>query len=141
MTRVLTVSADGTRLYTFTSDTDLGEIDSSSLALLNSIPIVSPVFGAVDSLVYSKAQNAVYVTSYNSTDVTGFLYRVDLATFTITAQQSLTTEPLDVAVTPDGSAVYVASHQYPVGVFDGSTLAQTGTVNVGPTFSVVCGPF
>jgi len=133
------VSADGTRLYAFTSDTDLGEIDSASLALLNSIPIVSPGF-PVDSLVYSKAQNAVYVTSFNDGAATGFLYRVDLATFTITAQQSLNTESLVAVTRMEARSTWPATST-PVGVFDGSTLAQTGTVNVGPTFSGVCGPF
>jgi len=139
-TRAMTVSADGARVYAFSFTTDLGEFDSGTLALLRNMRIAD-FSSAVDSLVYSRPQNAVYVSTYNYGNLTGNVYRVDLAKFAITAQHGLPAEPLDIAVTPDGNEVYIAGRGYPFGVYEGTTLAQTGTVNVGPTFGVVCGPY
>ncbi len=134
----LVVSSDSTRVYGFSDPYSIGVFDATSLVLLNSIQLTDPANAAVDSLVYSPATNSLYVSSY------GFggpntIFRIDLGSFTVAAQQTLTYQPLDIAVTPSGSKVLAVGIGSPTPILDGTTLAQTGTIPTGRGSAAVIG--
>ncbi len=138
--RALAVSSDGTKVYGFSDPYSIGVFDATSLTLLNSIRLTDPSNAAVDSLVLSPANNSLYVSSYGFGGPNS-VFRIDLASFTVAAQQTLSYQPVDVAVTPSGSKVYLVGYGNPASIFEGINLTPVGTIASGYGVSAVIGPY
>lgn len=69
-----------------------------------------------------------------SCEFSGWVVRIDLATATITGEVEVGGEPIDVRISPDGSAMYVANHVKNgggVSVIDPATMAEVSFIPTG----------
>ena len=144
-TRELALSPDGSKLYllvAFYGPTDASgilEYDAKTLAITRQVSLGLLASYFENSLVFSTGSNSIYVASLNNAGgpVSGFLARVDLGTFAVVATQTLSYAPADIAVTPDGTKVLVVGSVTGTQVFDGASLAPTGSIPGGQEQSIV----
>ncbi|MEX2255101.1 MAG: cytochrome D1 domain-containing protein [Acidimicrobiia bacterium] len=70
-------------------------------------------------------------TMIASCEFSGFVVRIDLATFQVTGELEVGGEPIDVRISPDGSVFYVANHVKNgggVSVVDPATMTETSFI-------------
>jgi YVTN family beta-propeller protein len=124
--RPIAISPDGTKLYLQPSPSEVAEIDSTSFALLRTLTYTSPDSSSYAySFAYSSANSSIYVlVSVNSAE--SQVIRVDLGTFSLAAQSTVNYQASDIAITPDGTKLYIAA--LGLAVADGMTLANLTTL-------------
>jgi YVTN family beta-propeller protein len=127
----LAVSPDGARLYVAGYGGDLiWAIDTTSHSVVKTIDLGKPTSG----LVVSPDNSRVYVLGAVKFGVTtSNVTVVDVGTGTVTTGITfpLGQELTDIAVAPDGSAVYVTQLTGDVSRIDTATMAVTDSVNIG----------
>ena len=138
--RVIAIDSTGMKLFVI-SGTTVNVYDSSSLNPIQP-KIELPVQAGV-AITYSAVNNCVYVVSDDPTRETnkGMVYRIDADSFLVTASQALTGQPSDVAVSKDGTRVYIAEPPFistvggvrvggvrEIPILDGTTLAPIGQI-------------
>ena len=116
-----TYSAAG--IYTVSLTVSNSNGTDSKLATVNVVPKGSP------------APSYAYITNFNSNTVSV----INTANNNFTATVPVGTNPLGVAVSPDGTRVYVTNANYgdsgTVSVIDTATNKVTATVNIGYKYS------
>jgi DNA-binding beta-propeller fold protein YncE len=134
MGRPMAVSSDSTKLYVIASETTLEELNAETLKTIKTLSF--PTSEILANVVISTSQNSLYLTGFASTGKTSHLYRIDLDGFTTAATTNFSSaEATDIAVTSDGSEVYIAGVTATgstldnlCDVFDATTLALTQTL-------------
>jgi DNA-binding beta-propeller fold protein YncE len=131
----MAISSDGTKLYLQPDPSEVSEIDSTSFALLRTLEFGAPGDGSYAySFAYSSANSSVYVLV--DLDPLSQVIRIDLGTFTVAAQSAANYQANDIAITPDGTKLYIAAAG--LAVADGMTLVnQTTLFPSDSIFSVV----
>ena len=132
--RTVAIDSTGTKLFVF----DLRSVhvyDSSSLdTLAPTIPV--PDEQNPYAITYSAANNSVYVISnHNGPPLIGTVMRIDADSFAVVATQTYGHPLSDIAVSQDGTKVYLAedpvtneSQSYAVKIVDGTTLTAIGDI-------------
>jgi len=132
----IAISPDGTKVYVTNNGESVSVIDTTTNAVTASVP----VGGRLDGVAVSPDGTKVYVTNgwykgddgpYYALEI-GTVSVIDTATNAITATVSVGHLPLGVAVSPDGTKVYVANFgSANISVIDTETNTVTASVNVG----------
>lgn len=127
----LAVSPNGARLYVAGYGADaLAVIDTTSHSVVGTISVGKPAAG----LVVSPDSSRIYVMGAVEFGVTtSSVTAVDAATGAIIGGVTfpLGKEVTDIAVAPDGSAVFAAQLTGDVNRIDTATMSVTDTVNIG----------
>ena len=97
------VSRDGTRLYATTNQGVLAIINTATNAIITSLTLLAG--DALRGLALDASGNTLYVAGRNS----GKIYVVDTRTNTLTRTLTITGILQRMAVSPDGSELYVAN--------------------------------
>ena len=127
----LAVSGDGSKL--FTNVAGLSEFDAGTLQYLRTFSTAQFI-----TLYYSAAANSVYLIEESAS--TSIVERIDLNTFSMAASQTLSYQATGLAITPDGSDVYVAGSSTGIEIFQGQTLAPDGSIATALASSVAIVP-
>jgi YVTN family beta-propeller protein len=127
----LAVSPDGARLYvTGYNDGLIWAVDTASHSVVKTYAVNKPIGGFVvspdNSRLYVLGEVKFGVTTSNVTVVD-----VDTGTVTTGIAFPLGQELTDIAVAPDGSAVYVTQLTGDVSRIDSATMTVSDTVNIG----------
>lgn len=116
--RVL-LSADGRTLYVSTNSGTVLAVDVASKAVVATYVLS----GAINGLALHPTRPLLYATSVT----TGYLFEINLTTGAIRAL-NIGGAPQDVAVSSDGTRIYVANETGPLDVRDDSTGAEIASV-------------
>lgn len=127
----LAVSPDGARLYvTGYNDGLIWAVDTASHSVVKTYAVNKPIGGFVvspdNSRLYVLGEVKFGVTTSNVTVVD-----VDTGTVTTGITFPLGQELTDIAVAPDGSAVYATQLTGDVSRIDSATMTVSDTVNIG----------
>ncbi|MCX8563642.1 YncE family protein [Mycolicibacterium mucogenicum] len=127
----LAVSPDGARLYvTGYNDGLIWAVDTASHSVVKTYAVNKPIGGFVvspdSSRLYVLGEVKFGVTTSNVTVVD-----VDTGTVTTGITFPLGQELTDIAVAPDGSAVYATQLTGDVSRIDSATMTVSDTVNIG----------
>ena len=133
--RALLVSTDGTRIYVNTG-ASIGEFDAATLQSLRSV--TTP--GNTTDCAYSSESHSLYFLSNAPLCCTTDLNRIDLTTFTLATSQPLSYQATGLAVSPDGSGVYVAESSEGIDIFNGQTLVPEGSIETALAYDIAIVP-
>ena len=132
----IAISPDRTKVYVTNNGENVSVIDTAT----NTVTGTVSVGGLLDGVAVSPDGTKVYVTNgwykgddgpYYALDI-GTVSVIDTATNTITATVGVGSIPSGVAVSPDGTKVYVTNFgSENVSVIDAATNTVTASVNVG----------
>jgi YVTN family beta-propeller protein len=101
---------------------------STTWELITSIPVPQQGVNHADFTIDGATMLA-------SCEFSGWVVRIDLATYTVTGELEVGGEPIDVRLSPDGSVFYVANHVKDgggVSVVDPATMAEIAFIPTGP---------
>ena len=124
--------------------TVVDEIDSATMTLRRELEIPISAVGDVGSCVAPAIDSDSLYLACNvgwvGQPFTGAILRVDLTDFRLSAAQFLNYIPQGIAATPDGAQVLVTGSTHGTQVFDGTTLAYTGSISGGIQSGIVIAP-
>jgi len=101
--------------------------NSTTWELITSIPVPQEGVNHADFTIDGATMLA-------SCEFSGWVVRIDLATYTVTGELEVGGEPIDVRLSPDGSVFYVANHVKGgggVSVIDPATMAEIAFIPTG----------
>jgi YVTN family beta-propeller protein len=135
----IVVSPDGTKAYfvndNFGTTANLWQVDLATGTVARMLPINAPN-AAPFNLAISPDGTTLYVVGNNGPVGNGLLQFVDIATASVIATAPLGVNASGIAVTPDGSQLYVANFG------DGTVTAiATGPMGLETILAVGNGPF
>lgn len=128
----IAITADDSRLYVANGTTwTVSVIDAKTGDLMTSIPVVAnPVFTAM-----SPTESRLFVTTSNYPSGDTMISVIDTTTDTVDDIINTPYSPSEIAVTPDGSLLFV-SHEFDAAV----SVVDTATSSVLTTIPVTDGP-
>jgi DNA-binding beta-propeller fold protein YncE len=106
------------------------------------IPGPGPSTGLPETqIVYSAATDSVYLSNQDFEALKGgSIMRIDLSTYTVAATQYLAYNPSGLAITPDGTKLFVTGSLTGTQIFDGTTLSPVGSIPGGLQQAIVIAP-
>lgn len=144
------VSPDGASIYnSFAAEINgiyqvvIDEIDSATMTLHRELTVPLSVAGSISSCIAPAiGSNSLYLACAKgyTTPFTGAILRIDLTDFSVVATQFPNYIPQGIAATPDGAQVLVTGSTHGTQVFDGTTLAYTGSISGGIQSGIVIAP-
>lgn len=129
------ISPDGNRAYVTNNDSSVSVIDTATNTVVDTIPI-AVTCSAGNGMAVSPDDSTLYVTDgCGEPGPLAGLSVIDIATHAAIATILLdVVAPYDIAISPDGSKVYVSAARGGVMVIDAATNAVTTTIGVGGVY-------
>ncbi|WP_054865067.1 YncE family protein [Methanosarcina barkeri] len=129
----IVITPDGKKAYVANGYNNVSVIDTATNIV---VATVSDRIGSVSGIAVAPNGSKVYVANYgyganNIYDGGGNISVIDTLTNKVTVMVPLGKYTYGVAITPDGTKLYVANDYSNVSVIDTSTNKVTSTVNIG----------